>query len=118
MKIYHYDSDTKEYAGSSEAKLDPLELELNKKEIYMLPANATFDMPPESKVGKMVIRTNEKWTQVDIPKPEPILEPIPPTKEELETQEKETLVQAKIRELAITALKAEGKMTADGKVKK
>lgn len=77
----------------------------------MLPTSATFDMPPENEEGKKVVMVDKKWMQVDIPKPEPIPEPIPPTKEELEAREVEILIQAKMRELAITALKAEGKLT-------
>lgn len=38
------------------------------------------------------------------------------TPEQIAGAEKETLVQAKIRELAIAALKAEGKMDKDGKI--
>ena len=39
-----------------------------------------------------------------------------PTEEQLAEIEKESLIQAKIREQAITALTEEGKLTADGKV--
>ena len=55
--------------------------------------------------------TSEEWDimQFEINKPSP---------EQVEIQEKESLIQAKIREQAITALKTEGKLTADGKLKK
>lgn len=43
---------------------------------------------------------------------------IPLTAEEVENQKKESLIQAKIRELAITALKTEGKLDKDGKINK
>lgn len=109
MKIYHYDGFTKEYTGSSEARLDPLEMEINQTERWLLPANATFDAPPECPEGKMLVMDNG-WKQVDIPAPiiEPVAEPILPTAEEIEAQRIEALIQAKMREQAIAALKAEG----------
>lgn len=75
MKIYHYDTTTKEYTGSSEARLDPLELEINKIERWLLPANATFDAPPECPDGKMIVMEGG-WKCVNIPVP-PEPEPIP-----------------------------------------
>ena len=39
-----------------------------------------------------------------------------PTPEQLFAKEKEALIQAKIREQAISALKTEGKLTADGEL--
>lgn len=65
------------------------------------------------KEGEIEVKwvTDAEWAviQADLNKP---------TTEQIAGAEKETLIQAKIKELAITALKAEGKMTADGKVKK
>lgn len=43
--VYQYDEKTKEYLGKAEALLDPLESQLQQKEIYLLPANATFSAP-------------------------------------------------------------------------
>lgn len=43
--VYKYDEKTKEYLGKAEALLDPLETQLQQKEIYLLPADATFSMP-------------------------------------------------------------------------
>lgn len=45
MQVYKYDEETKEYIGSEQALIDPLETQLQKKEIYLLPANATFEKP-------------------------------------------------------------------------
>ena len=111
MKIYHYHPDTKKYEGSSEARLDPLEMELNKVERWLLPADATFDAPPDCPEGKMIVMDNG-WKVVDIPEPvkEAIPEPVPMTDE----QKQEALITAKmneiIRQQAIDALKAEGKI--------
>lgn len=43
--VYMYDEKTKEYLGKTEALLDPLETQLQQKEIYLLPADATFSEP-------------------------------------------------------------------------
>nr|DAX10548.1 MAG TPA: protein of unknown function (DUF4376) [Bacteriophage sp.] len=43
--VYKYDEKTKEYLGKTEALLDPLETQLQQKEIYLLPADATFSAP-------------------------------------------------------------------------
>ena len=45
MQVYKYDEQTKEYVGTEQALIDPLETELQGKEIYLLPANATFEKP-------------------------------------------------------------------------
>lgn len=45
MQVYKYDEQTKEYIGTEQALIDPLESELQGKEIYLLPANATFEKP-------------------------------------------------------------------------
>ena len=43
--VYKYNEKTKEYLGKAEALLDPLETQLQQKEIYLLPADATFSAP-------------------------------------------------------------------------
>nr|DAP78637.1 MAG TPA: tail fiber assembly protein [Caudoviricetes sp.] len=43
--VYKYDERTKEYLGKAEALLDPLETQLQQKEIYLLPVDATFSAP-------------------------------------------------------------------------
>lgn len=43
--VYKYDEKTKEYLGKAAALLDPLETQLQQKEIYLLPADATFSAP-------------------------------------------------------------------------
>ena len=110
MKIYSY-TNTGEYIYSQDASLDPLELELNGKEIYLLPAFATFEVPPEPQEGKLILWTG-KWELIDIPKPiiqeEPIVPPL--SKEEQDAIDLEVLIQDKIRQQAIEALKAEGKI--------
>ena len=45
MQVYKYDELTKEYTGVETAQLDPLESQVQGKEVYLLPANATFTAP-------------------------------------------------------------------------
>lgn len=45
MQVYKYDEKTKEYIGTEQALINPLESELQGKTIYLLPANATFEKP-------------------------------------------------------------------------
>lgn len=45
MQIYHFDQDTLEFLGTSEARKSPRE-----KDVYLLPAHATFIKPIEKKL--------------------------------------------------------------------
>ena len=60
MKIYNYDEKTKEYLYESEADLDPLESQLQGREIYMIPAYATV-IPPVIKAGKCTVFESDNW---------------------------------------------------------
>lgn len=67
MKVYLYDEETKEYKGEEEALLDPLETELQGKNIYLLPANASFDKPEVKKKDGYVVGFDvekKKWTLI------------------------------------------------------
>lgn len=64
MNVYKYDQQTKEYTGVEIAMLDPLESELQDKEVYLLPANATFEQPQE-KAGYATVWNGEAWEQVE-----------------------------------------------------
>jgi hypothetical protein len=99
MKLYHYDKDTKEYIGSSEARLDPLELQINKVERYLIPANAATEEPPECKESETVIYVDSKWAVVNKPE-KPEEKPHVETPEELALKEKvkqRTLLRAEIQ---------------------
>lgn len=58
MLIYNYDQFTNEYIGSSEAYLDVEETKIQGKEVYSLPAYASFDKPPKAKANETVIYNN------------------------------------------------------------
>ena len=63
MQVYKYDEKTKEYIGAEQALIDPLETELQGKEIYLLPANATFEKPNLQEGFASVF--NGKWENIE-----------------------------------------------------
>lgn len=79
-----YDEHTKEYIGEVEAQIDPLESELKEEEIYLLPANSTFDEPIEEQEGFKIVFDGEKWISEEIPQPEKEVEDKPLTNEDVE----------------------------------
>ena len=65
MNVYKYDEKTKEYIGTEEALLDPLETELKGENVYLLPANATFTEPTEPQGGYVNVWNGEAWQEVE-----------------------------------------------------
>lgn len=65
MQVYHYDEETKEFLYEEEAFIDPLETELKGENVYLLPANATFEKPLEKEEGKAVVFDGDTWQLVD-----------------------------------------------------
>lgn len=63
MQVYKYDEKTKEYIGSEQALINPLESELQGKTIYLLPANATFEKPNLQEGFASVF--NGKWENIE-----------------------------------------------------
>ena len=78
MKAYSYDYETKIFNGIIECQLDPLELEINNKEIFLLPASATF-IPIISfdTTKEYLVFENEEWASKLIPNPDPV-DPVDP----------------------------------------
>lgn len=64
MKIYHYDSETLELIGESEADESPLE-----PGIFLIPANSTADQPLPQVAGKTRHYEGGLWVYRDIPEP-------------------------------------------------
>lgn len=62
MKIYNYNPITFEYTGSQNADLDPQETKEQGKNVYLLPANATFIKPPESEPMKVRVFKEGSWS--------------------------------------------------------
>lgn len=65
MNVYKYNEQTKEYIRTEQAQLDPLETKKQQKNIYLLPANATFTEPPEVQEGYVNVWNGEAWEQVE-----------------------------------------------------
>lgn len=63
MQVYKYDEQSKEYIGTEQALINPLESELQGKEIYLLPANATFEKPNLQEGFASVF--NGKWENIE-----------------------------------------------------
>lgn len=64
MKTYHYDPTTKEYTHSEPAILDPLETKQQGREIYLLPANATFIKPIPAD-GYATVYNGTAWEHIE-----------------------------------------------------
>lgn len=62
--VYKYDEKTKEYLGKAEALLDPLETQLQQKEIYLLPADATFSAPALQE-GYVSVFKDGAWENIE-----------------------------------------------------
>lgn len=63
MQVYKYDEQTKEYIGTEQALINPLESELQGKDIYLLPANATFEKPNLQEGFASI--WNGKWENIE-----------------------------------------------------
>ena len=75
MKAYLFNPETKEFEIEIEAQIDPLESVKQKKEIYLLPANSTYEKPLDEKDGFKVKWQGSSWIYEKIPEPEPEQEP-------------------------------------------
>ena len=64
MQVYRYDEQTKEYIGTEQALIDPLETELQGKTIYLLPANATFEKP-NLQEGFASVFNGTQWENIE-----------------------------------------------------
>lgn len=82
MQAYKYNED-KYYAGQQECQLDPLESKIAGHDVWLLPADCTWEEPLEEKEGYKVKWNGEKWEYEEIPVPP---EPEPPTLEEVKEQ--------------------------------
>ena len=63
MKVYKYNEE-KIFERELEAHLDPLETKIQGKNVYLLPANSTFDKPRTIK-GKVAVFVKNKWDYYD-----------------------------------------------------
>ena len=93
MKVYFYDEITKEFTMSADALKDPLESKIQGKDVWLLPANATFDEPLPNKDGYKVVY-KDGWIYEEIPQPKPEPEP---TLDELKSQKRAEINSARDR---------------------
>ena len=69
MKIYHYDSSTGAFTGTSEADPNP-----RRAGSFLIPAFATEVAPPNISEKQFASWNGSEWELKDIPEPEPIEE--------------------------------------------
>lgn len=61
MIFYTYDEKTKEYTGTQNGFIDPLETKKHGKNVYLVPPNATDKKPLETKENQAVIFNGSEW---------------------------------------------------------
>lgn len=61
MIFYGYDKKTKEYVGTQNGFIDPLETKKQGKNVYLVPANATDKKPLKTKKNQAVIFNGSEW---------------------------------------------------------
>lgn len=66
MKVYLYDEITKEFIMEEDAHIDPLETKKKGKNVYLLPANATFKEPMQAKEGFKIVFNGKEWEYQEI----------------------------------------------------
>lgn len=106
MDIHHYHSETKQYLGTTSARLDPVATERKGKPVYRIPAHATTTAPQKAPDGKVSVFRDGGWVH------SPVIvignEKVPEVNLTAE-QKKEALIQAEmsaiLREQAIERLK-------------
>lgn len=61
MVFYTYDEKTKEFTGTQNAFIDPLETEKQGKEVYLVPPNATDKKPLDVKENQAAVFNGSEW---------------------------------------------------------
>ena len=61
MIFYTYDEKTKEFTGTQNGFIDPLETKKQDKNVYLVPANATAKKPLKAKENQAVIFNGSEW---------------------------------------------------------
>ena len=73
MKAYFYNKENFHYVTDYDCQLDPVESKIQNKDIYLLPADATFIKPDDFDIENQYAEWNEseqKWYIKDIEKVE------------------------------------------------
>ena len=87
MKAYRYNPATKKYEGEVNCQLDPLETKIKGEEVWLLPANSTYETPPPSRDGFDIVWNGSAWECQEIPQPEPAPEPTPEEQKQMRITE-------------------------------
>lgn len=87
MKAYRYDSENKKYIGEVNCQLDPIATKRTGEEVYLLPANCTWDAPLVPKDGYDVVWNGTSWEYQEIPQPEPAPAPTPEEQKQMRIAE-------------------------------
>ncbi|WP_321341522.1 hypothetical protein [uncultured Cohaesibacter sp.] len=61
MDIYSFHPTAREFLGRSLARLDPLETEVSGSDVFLLPANATFTVPPTYGENEIPVFNGTAW---------------------------------------------------------
>ena len=65
MQIYRFDAESREFLCAEEAALDPLESVAQGREVWLLPAEATFTPPPVAGEGQVALWRGAGWALVE-----------------------------------------------------
>ena len=65
MQIYRFDAESREFLHAEEAALDPLESVAQGREVWLLPAEATFTPPPVAGEGLVALWRGMGWELVE-----------------------------------------------------
>lgn len=80
MLAYRYNVESRKYESSINCQKDPIETQIQGKDVWLLPVNSTFVEPLPNKEGFNVVWNGSIWEYQEIPQPEPHV----PTKKEQE----------------------------------
>ena len=81
---YRYDQEKKTFQQSEEMLKDPLESELQGKDIWLLPADCTLIEPPEAKEGFDIVWSGDAWEYKEQEKPKEEEPHVPTEKEKIQ----------------------------------
>lgn len=87
MLAYKYSIETKKYIGEVNCQKDPIASQRAGEDVWLLPANSTFDEPLAEKEGFDVVWNGTAWEYREIPQPEPEPEPTPEEKKQMRIDE-------------------------------
>ena len=61
MIFYTYDEKTKEFTGTQNGFIDPLETKKRGENVYLFPRNATYQKPPKTEENQALIFNGDAW---------------------------------------------------------